>query len=262
MTIRQANSGNGTANGYNAHMQTATLTINASGDTPLATRSGVNAMRRQLANASDAMLLGLVGGMSAPSKMPGFAYSIPAENCRTGAVLRKVAGSACSKCYALKGNYKRFPGVRRAMERRLRAIREGDSWVAAMSLLLERYAAKGHTFFRWHDSGDIQDANHLHNICMVHDIVPQVQGWIPTREYRILDNFTREIPENLTVRVSAHMIGEQAPSRFDHASMIVPKGESVPDGVAHCPAPQQGGKCGTCRNCWNRSVRTVAYTQH
>jgi hypothetical protein len=243
-------------------MQTVTLTTNASGDTPLASRAEVDTLRRQLANASDAMLLGLVGGLSAPSKMPGYAYSIPAEHCVTGSLLRKVEGSACSKCYALKGNYKRFPGVRRAMERRLRAVREGASWVAAMSLLLERYAAKGHVYFRWHDSGDIQDRNHLHNICMVHDIVPQVQGWIPTREYRILDGFDRAIPDNLTVRVSAHMIGQRAPSRFSVSSMIVPKGESVPDGVAHCPAPTQGGKCGECRNCWNSEVSTVAYTQH
>ena len=243
-------------------MQTVTLSIGQTEGIRAAKPEAVAFIRERLAKAPTGLLETIVGGFSAPSKMPGFAYSIPAEECRTGSVLRKVKGSACSKCYALKGNYVRFKGPRLAMRRRFDAIRGGSLWVAAMSLLLERLAAKGHAYFRWHDSGDIQDANHLRNICMVHEFAPQVHGWIPTREYRILDGYGVQIPKNLAVRVSAHMIGERAPSRFALSSMIVPKGASAPAGVAHCPAPQQGGECRTCRNCWDSSVATVAYTQH
>ena len=47
--------------------------------------------------------LKLVGGLSKPSKMPGWAYGIPAKECKTGSKLRQVKGSTCEKCYALKG---------------------------------------------------------------------------------------------------------------------------------------------------------------
>ena len=242
-------------------MTTTTLTIGETNAIRRARPDAVAYIRTLLAKATDTMLLQIVGGLSNPSKMPGFAYGIPAEECRTGSMLRMVKDSACSKCYALKGSYV-WPATRAAYARRFQAIRNGSLWVAAMSLLLERQAAKGNPHFRWHDSGDIQDANHLHNICMVHDYAPASIGWIPTREYRTLDGFDRTLPDNLTARVSAHMIGQRAPSRFGNTSMIIRKGESAPEGVAHCPAPQQGGECRTCRNCWDRTVATVAYTQH
>lgn len=238
-----------------------TLTVNASNGIRRARPDAVAYIRTTLAKLPNAMLESLVGGLSKPSKMPGYSYGIPAEECRTGSILRTVAGSACSKCYALKGAYV-WRNTRAAYARRFEAIRNGSLWVAAMSLLLERLAAKGHADFRWHDSGDLQDGNHLHNIAMIHDLVPGVRGWIPTREYRIVEGFDRDLPANLTVRVSAHMIGQRAPSRFATSSMIVPKGTAAPDGVAHCPAPQQNNECGSCRNCWDRSVATVAYTQH
>ena len=43
--------------------------------------------------------------LSKPSKMPGFAIGIPAKECKTGAKLRKIKGSVCFGCYALKGCY-------------------------------------------------------------------------------------------------------------------------------------------------------------
>ena len=44
------------------------------------------------------------------------------------------------------------------MDRRLQAI-ESPKWVSAMVVLVT-----GHPFFRWHDSGDIQSAEHLQKI--------------------------------------------------------------------------------------------------
>ena len=39
------------------------------------------------------------------SKMPCHTYSTPARLCVTGRKLRKIKGSTCHKCYAMKGNY-------------------------------------------------------------------------------------------------------------------------------------------------------------
>ena len=44
----------------------------------------------------------LVGGLSKPSKMPGWAYGLPAKECKTGSTLRQVKDSVCYNCYASK----------------------------------------------------------------------------------------------------------------------------------------------------------------
>ena len=49
--------------------------------------------------------LKLVGGLAKPSKMPGWAYGIPAAECKTGEKLKKIKGSTCEGCYAEKGCY-------------------------------------------------------------------------------------------------------------------------------------------------------------
>ena len=46
----------------------------------------------------------ITGSMTRTKKMPGLSYSLPAWECITGAKLRKVPGSVCAGCYALKGN--------------------------------------------------------------------------------------------------------------------------------------------------------------
>ena len=52
--------------------------------------------------------LDIVGGLSAPSKMPCSSYSISATRCVTGSKLAKIEGTVCHNCYALKGNYIRY----------------------------------------------------------------------------------------------------------------------------------------------------------
>jgi hypothetical protein len=66
--------------------------------------------------------LKLVGGLSKPSKMPGWAYGIPAKECKTGKKLQNVEGSTCYGCYALKGCYV-FKVVQEAQYRRLASIK-------------------------------------------------------------------------------------------------------------------------------------------
>ena len=91
----------------------------------------------------------ITGGLSAPSKMPGPAYNLPAVACITGAKLVKVPGSVCAGCYALKGRY-RFPNVQAALNRRLKSLEHPD-WIRAMVVLIDKAP-----WFRWHDSGDLQ----------------------------------------------------------------------------------------------------------
>ena len=37
----------------------------------------------------------ITGGLSKPSKMPGYAYNLPAIHCKTGAKLAQIPGTTC-----------------------------------------------------------------------------------------------------------------------------------------------------------------------
>ena len=102
----------------------------------------------------------IVGGLSAPGKMPCPSINLPAVACVTGAKLAQVPGTTCHGCYALKGRYN-FKYTKIAMARRLAALAH-ESWTAAMVTLMS-----GFKHFRWHDSGDLQGAQHLKNILEV-----------------------------------------------------------------------------------------------
>ena len=44
----------------------------------------------------------ITGSLTRTSKMPGLSYSLPAWECKTGSKLRKIKGSVCASCYALR----------------------------------------------------------------------------------------------------------------------------------------------------------------
>lgn len=203
----------------------------------------------------------IVGGIGNPSKMPGYAYGIPAAECKVGGRLRELEGSTCSGCYAYgRGNY-RFASTVAAQYRRLEAISD-PRWIPAMVGLISRKCTR-EPFFRWHDSGDLQSLEHLEAIAAVAEGTPQVSHWLPTREKRIVSEYLREhgaFPANLTVRISAAMVDGRAPSNLGLPTSTVHK-ESAPIGHA-CPAPTQGNACGDCRACWSSDVANVSYHLH
>ena len=181
------------------------------------------------------------------SKMPGLSYSLPAWACQTGSKLRLVKTSPCFGCYALKGNYTRYPAIREAQYRRLEAINHPD-WVTAMAAVIKRQK-----WFRWHDAGDVQDQQHVEKIFEICRLTPETRHWLPTREAWIKDHLDSK-PENLVIRFSPPMMGQRNDS-WPNSSMVVETGAS-------CPAPAQGGKCLDCRQCWDPAVKVVSYGKH
>ena len=147
----------------------------------------------------------ITGSMTRTSKMPGLSYSLPAWECQVGAKLRTVKGSVCSGCYALKGNYTRYPAIKAAQYYRLQSLMD-PRWIPAMVTQIKRQK-----FFRWHDAGDIQSVQHLKNIMEVCRLTPSVKHWLPTREVKYTSLMDPAIvPTNLKIIISDHMIDQKA----------------------------------------------------
>jgi hypothetical protein len=196
----------------------------------------------------------IVGGLSKPSKMPGMSIGLPAKECKTGGKLRDIEGSVCNKCYALKGCYVQYPAVQLAQYRRLEALTD-PKWIDAMIALV-----KDQSVFRWHDSGDIQNFQHLLNIVGVCEETPDCSHWLPTKESKFVKRYLREygsFPNNLTVRVSSAMVGGRPVNSLNTSTVHT----DSPIGF-ECVAPSQGGKCLDCRACWDKSVSNISYKQH
>ena len=191
----------------------------------------------------------IVGGLSKPSKMPGWSIGLPAKECKTGGKLQAVPGSVCYDCYALKGCYV-FKVVQQAQYRRLAAIKH-PLWVGAMSHLIN---SKKPDVFRWHDSGDVQDEEHLLKIFAVCKLTPSKRHWLPTREAWI-KAFLPECPGNLVIRFSAPMVNQRAPESWPNSSEVVDKN-------FNCPASLQDNECKDCRMCWNPEIKTIRYHKH
>jgi len=192
----------------------------------------------------------ITGSLSKPSKMPGWAYGIPAKECKTGSKLRQVKNSTCEKCYAMKGCYV-FKVVQEAQYKRLAATRH-PLWVRAMAAQINSKKSK---YFRWHDSGDVQDLKHLAKIFKVCKLTPDVQHWMPTREAWVKPYLARA-PKNLLIRFSMPMVDQPAAASWPHTSTVVSGSGRT------CPAPDQDNACGDCRACWDPSVKNVAYGKH
>jgi len=193
----------------------------------------------------------ITGSLSKPSKMPGWSYGLPAKECKTGGKLQKVKGSTCYGCYALKGCYV-FKVVQDAQYYRLKAIKN-RKWVQAMAMQINNKRSKE---FRWHDSGDIQDLKHLAKIFKVCKLTPSVDHWLPTREAWV-KKFIPAAPDNLNIRFSMPMINQEAAGGWPNTSTVV-----TDKTKANCPAPQQGNECKSCRACWDKSIKNIAYLAH
>jgi hypothetical protein len=192
----------------------------------------------------------ITDSLTRTSKMPGLSYSLPAWACQTGSKLRKVKTSPCYGCYALKGNYTRYPAIKIAQYRRLAAIKmEGWTRAMAVQILKQKY-------FRWHDAGDVQSHEHMAKIIEVCKLTPNTKHWLPTQERQYLPK-PEDVPANLIIRLSRSKVDGPAGNAWTHDSGVTTK-----EGERTCPAPDQGGACKDCRACWNKDIKSVIYGKH
>lgn len=221
----------------------------------------VKKMTKKLANQ-------IVGGFSDTQKMPCLSWSISAALCITGRKLVDVIGSVCHGCYALKGRYP-LSTTQKALQRRYEALQWALKDKARRALFVQAFVTvlEGAPFFRWHDSGDLQGHGHLDLICDIARALPSTMFWLPTREYQIVNTYLGEVPSNLAIRRSAHMVDGAPPAGGGLTSTVHTPGSDF-EGV-ECRAYTRADKakgippnCGDCRACWNPKVANVSYPIH
>jgi hypothetical protein len=217
-------------------------------------QSKVIMMRKVEANA-------ICGTLTQTTKMPCKSYSLPTEACQTGYRMAQINGSICSSCYADKGFYRAYANtIKPAQFARLDAIND-PLWVDGMVSLIGN-----DSYFRFHDSGDLQGVDHLRKIAQIADRLPKCLFWLPTREYAMIKQYIDQfgaLPKNLFVRLSA---------MYPDKPVIIPKSlqgfKNITASNVHtnkpigkpCVAPEQNGECKNCRACWTNAV--ISYKLH
>ena len=92
-----------------------------------------------------------------------------------------------------------------------------------------------------------------------------VKFWIPTRMYKFKKfhdvlNRMKALP-NVMVRYSSDEIDGSYTAGL-HGSTILPTADSAATDVFVCNAPSNGGKCGACRACYDKSIGVIGYVAH
>jgi len=203
----------------------------------------------------------VAGSVTSTSKMPCNSYSLPTVACITGYKMSKIAGSICASCYANSGNYVKYANnIEPAQHARLDSLVD-PLWVSAMAAHIG-----SDSYFRWHDSGDLQGLWHLEKIAQVAELTPGCMHWLPTREYSMVKQYIEkhgQLPKNLVVRLSAMYVDKAVTipaSLQGHANVAVSNVHTSTPIGHECNSPNQGGKCLDCRACW--STKPVSYKIH
>jgi hypothetical protein len=203
----------------------------------------------------------VAGSVTTTSKMPCNSYSLPTVACITGFKMSKIAGSICSTCYANKGNYVQYANnIEPAQHARLDSLAD-ELWVSAMVSHIG-----SDSYFRWHDSGDLQGLWHLEKIAQVAELTPRCMHWLPTREYSMVKAYIAKygaLPKNLIVRLSAMYVDKAVtiPASLQNQANVTVSNVHTVTPIGHeCNSPKQGGKCLDCRACWG--TKPVSYKIH
>ena len=110
--------------------------------------------------------------------------------------------------------------------------------------------------------GTTQETSRARNILRilfeVCNRTPETRHWLPTREAKFLTLIDpeRQVPKNLIIRMSAHMINQGPVKSWPWTSTV------LTDGNHSCPASKQNNECKDCRACWDRDISNISYGKH
>jgi hypothetical protein len=195
---------------------------------------------------------------SKTTKMPCVSWGIPSSECKTGSLLRKRKGTACSLCYTFNGPISWKQSQAKLKNNLEEYLADSENWIRKVIAYIEWETPR---FFRWFHSGDLQSVKMIRDIVAVVESCPGTQFWLPTQERVMVSKWLEGggiVPENLNIRVSMPLIDKVNCSQVLKGVTwsVVALNEIIP---FECPARQYNGSCGPCRACWNKSVEMVSY---
>ena len=197
--------------------------------------------------------------LSKASKMPCRSWSLEAiSTCPASIGINGELVPACQGCYATTGNY-RFPNVKAPRQHNKKDWQRPE-WVSDMVQELDN-----DRYFRWFDSGDMYALGLAEKIFQVMEATPHCKHWLPTRMYKFRKFKTilskMESLPNVVVRKSSDsVIGETIDGLT--TSTIIPTPAHATSNMTVCEAYDRAGKCGSCRACWDKDIKIIAYPAH
>ena len=194
--------------------------------------------------------------LSNTSKLGVKSISLDANKCKTGGKLAKKKGTVCNGCYALKGCYV-FPVVKNEMARRLEFF-NSKNFIPIMVWLLQ---SQKKNYFRWFDSGDIQNVFMGLNILEICKQTPNIKHWIPSKEYKMWREILKieKLPKNVCLRISSPNIDQAPLEGFNNTSTVHENKKAF---GLECIAYKQDGKCLECKACYNSKIKNISYPKH
>jgi hypothetical protein len=197
--------------------------------------------------------------LSKASKMPCRSWSLEAiSTCPASKNSNGELVPACQGCYATTGNY-RFPNVKAPRQHNKQDWKRAE-WSADMIAELDN-----DRYFRWFDSGDVYTLGLAEKILEVMQATPHCNHWLPTRMHKFskFKNILAKMEAlpNVVVRKSSDSVHGETIDGLT-TSTIIPTPAHVTSNMTVCEAYDRAGKCGTCRACWNKDIKTIAYPAH
>jgi hypothetical protein len=194
--------------------------------------------------------------LSKTSKLGCLSWSLQAFETCPGSVVANAVVDACKFCYARTGLYN-MPDVK-ALRARNKEDWQSDDWVSRM---VDRLSKQTH--FRWFDSGDMYSVSLAEKILDVMRQTPHVKHWLPTRMHK----FEKFKPVLFDMMQLPHVCVRLSSDSVTGETIVAPNSSTITPisgmGIGYeCPAYKQGGKCLSCRACWDKSVSVVSYPYH
>lgn len=204
--------------------------------------------------------------LSSTSKMPCKSLSLPIEETCVGRyeLSSKTLKEICEECYAGKGAYN-WPNSVNLKTHNLAETKKHDFVPDMINLLYKM------DYFRWFDSGDVENEIMLEKLYQVCLETPHTKHWVPTKSRDLFDQYlweTLEALPNVKVRFSS----PSKNGKYDniHGSTAISDKSQLDGNLFLCKAKSVGfkkngkpnpKKCHNCRACWH-NTRPIAYEVH
>ena len=115
--------------------------------------------------------------------------------------------------------------------------------------------------FRWHDAGDVQSSEHMNKIFRSMQVNTRHEA-LAANARAAIPASPEQVPDNLVIRLSRSKIDGPVSKAWTHESSVITRSsKATAQQSVMCPA-KQGGKCLSCRQCWNKEIKNVSYWKH